>query len=108
MYRWREIQSDHRGAALREPQAVGTEMALQVQDTAAIDWPELRLFNGIEAAAPGPFGADHLVTGSDYPVLQDYETCKETFVYIERLDLPAADRDKIPHHNAQARFAFAD
>src|SRR5215471_14363560 len=26
------------------------------------------------------FGADHLVTGSDYPLLQDYETCKETFV----------------------------
>ena len=31
------------------------------------------------------FGADHLVTGSDYPVLQDYEAYKETFAYIERL-----------------------
>ncbi len=30
------------------------------------------------------FGADHLVTGSDYPVLQDYEAYKETFAYIER------------------------
>jgi len=39
------------------------------------------------------FGADHLVTGSDYPVLQDYETYKETFAYIERLGLPKADTD---------------
>jgi 6-methylsalicylate decarboxylase len=31
------------------------------------------------------FGADHLVTGSDYPVLQDYEAYKDTFAYIERL-----------------------
>jgi hypothetical protein len=25
------------------------------------------------------FGADHLITGSDYPVLQDYETYRDTF-----------------------------
>ena len=31
------------------------------------------------------FGAGHLVTGSDYPVLQDYEAYKETFAYISRL-----------------------
>lgn len=37
------------------------------------------------------FGADHLVTGSAYPVLQDYEASKETFCYIERLGLPKAD-----------------
>lgn len=53
------------------------------------------------------FGADHLVAGSDYPVLQDWEAYKETFAYIERLGLPAADRDKILHHNAQALFGFA-
>ena len=52
------------------------------------------------------FGADHLVTGSDYPVLQDYEAYKETFAYIERLGLPKADTDKILHHNAQALFGF--
>jgi predicted TIM-barrel fold metal-dependent hydrolase len=52
------------------------------------------------------FGADHLVTGSDYPVLQDYETYKETFAYIERLGLPKADTDKILHHNAQKLFGF--
>ena len=54
------------------------------------------------------FGADRVATGSDYPVLQDYEACTETFAYIERLDLPAADRGKSPHHNARARFAFAE
>ena len=48
------------------------------------------------------FGADHLVTGSDYPVLQDYEAYKETFAYIGRLGLPPADLDKILNHNAQA------
>ena len=52
------------------------------------------------------FGADHLVTGSDYPVLQDYEEYKETFAYIERLGLPKADTDKILHHNAQGLFGF--
>jgi predicted TIM-barrel fold metal-dependent hydrolase len=52
------------------------------------------------------FGADHLVTGSDYPVLQDYEAYKETFAYIERLGLPKSETDKILHHNAQALFGF--
>ena len=27
------------------------------------------------------FGADHIVTGSDYPVLQDWEVHRETFAY---------------------------
>jgi len=53
------------------------------------------------------FGADHLVTGSDYPVLQDYEAYKETFAYIERLGLAKSETDKILHHNAQALFGFA-
>jgi predicted TIM-barrel fold metal-dependent hydrolase len=52
------------------------------------------------------FGADRLVTGSDYPVLQDYEEYRETFAFIERV-LPAADAQRILHHNAQALFGFA-
>ena len=52
------------------------------------------------------FGADHLVTGSDYPLLQDYEAYKETFAYIERLGLFKSDTDKILPHNAQALFGF--
>jgi 6-methylsalicylate decarboxylase len=54
------------------------------------------------------FGADHLVTGSDYPVLQDYESYKETFAYIERLGLAPADLDKILHRNARRLFGFGD
>jgi predicted TIM-barrel fold metal-dependent hydrolase len=52
------------------------------------------------------FGEDHLVTGSDYPVLQDYESYTETFAYIERLGLPKAVTDKVLHHNAQKLFGF--
>jgi len=52
------------------------------------------------------FGADHLVTGSDYPVLQDYESYKDTFSYIERLGFPKSATDKILHHNAQQLFGF--
>jgi len=52
------------------------------------------------------FGADHLVTGSDYPVLQDWEEYRETFAYIERLGLPKPVTDQILHHNAQHLFGF--
>jgi predicted TIM-barrel fold metal-dependent hydrolase len=52
------------------------------------------------------FEADHLVTGSDYPVLQAWEEYKETFAYIERLGLPQADTERILHHNAQELFGF--
>ena len=53
------------------------------------------------------FGAEKLVTGSDYPVLQAYEEYRETFAYIARLGLPPEDSDRILHHNAQALFGFA-
>jgi 6-methylsalicylate decarboxylase len=53
------------------------------------------------------FGADHLVTGSDYPVLQDYEAYAETFGYISRLGLSQATLDKILHHNAHQLFGFS-
>ena len=52
------------------------------------------------------FGVEHLVTGSDYPVLQDYEEYRETFAYIERMGLPAEDADRILHHNAQELFGL--
>jgi aminocarboxymuconate-semialdehyde decarboxylase len=52
------------------------------------------------------FGPDQIVTGSDYPVLQDWEVYRETFAYIERLGLPKEVTDKIPHHNAQKLFGF--
>jgi predicted TIM-barrel fold metal-dependent hydrolase len=46
------------------------------------------------------FGAEHLVTGSDYPFLMDYESYTETFAYIGRSDLPAGDIDQIMHRSA--------
>src|SRR5438874_2875054 len=47
------------------------------------------------------FGADHLVAGSDYPVLLAFETYRQNFYYLSEAGLPAADVDKILHHNAQ-------
>jgi predicted TIM-barrel fold metal-dependent hydrolase len=60
--------------------------------------------HGSEAAllcAWKAFGADHLVTGSDYPVLLSFETYRQTFHYIRESSLPAEDVDKILNHNAQ-------
>ena len=47
------------------------------------------------------FGAEHLVAGSDYPVLLPYETYARTFDYIRDSDLPSQDVDLILNHNAQ-------
>jgi predicted TIM-barrel fold metal-dependent hydrolase len=47
------------------------------------------------------FGADHLVAGSDYPVLLAFETYRQTFHYIRECGLPVEDVDKILNHNAQ-------
>jgi predicted TIM-barrel fold metal-dependent hydrolase len=46
------------------------------------------------------FGAEHLVTGSDYPFLMDYESYTRTFAYITESDLPAADIDLIMNRSA--------
>jgi predicted TIM-barrel fold metal-dependent hydrolase len=47
------------------------------------------------------FGADHLVAGSDYPVLLSFETYRQTFHYIRETGMPNQDVDKILNHNAQ-------
>jgi predicted TIM-barrel fold metal-dependent hydrolase len=54
------------------------------------------------------FGADHLVAGSDYPVLLPFETYRQTFHYIRESSLPAADVDKILNHNAQRLLGLGD
>ena len=46
------------------------------------------------------FGAEHLLPGSDYPVLLDFESYAETFNCIRRSGLPAADIECILHQNA--------
>jgi len=47
------------------------------------------------------FGADHLVAGSDYPVLLAYESYRQNFFYLRDSILPPEDVEKILHHNAQ-------
>ena len=46
------------------------------------------------------FGADHLVPGSDFPVLLRYETYKRTFEWIREVGLPDGDVELILEHNA--------
>lgn len=47
------------------------------------------------------FGADQLVAGSDYPVLLQFETYRQTFHYVRECGIPAADADRILEHNSQ-------
>jgi len=47
------------------------------------------------------FGAGHLVAGSDYPVLLDWESYKRTFDYIREADLPEDAVDQILNRSAQ-------
>jgi len=47
------------------------------------------------------FGADHLVAGSDYPVLLAFESYRQNFFYLRDSILPPEDVEKILHHNAQ-------
>ena len=53
------------------------------------------------------FGADHLVTGSDYPVLLAFEEYRRTFEYLAESELPPAAIDRILHHNAQELLGLA-
>ncbi len=48
------------------------------------------------------FGADHILPGSDYPVLLSYETYRQTFSWINNVDIPADDKDKILNRNVTA------
>ena len=51
------------------------------------------------------FGADHLVTGSDYPYLMDYESYTQTFAYIKEAELiPTEDVEHILERSARALF----
>jgi predicted TIM-barrel fold metal-dependent hydrolase len=46
------------------------------------------------------YGADHIVPGSDFPVLLSYETYERTFAWIREVGLPAGDVDAILQRNA--------
>jgi len=50
------------------------------------------------------FGPAHLVTGSDYPVLLDYESYSKTFSYIREAGLDVGAVEQILQHNARQLF----
>jgi 6-methylsalicylate decarboxylase len=52
------------------------------------------------------FGADHLVPGSDFPVLLSYETYARTFDWIREVGLPDGDVEQILERNAPAVFGL--
>jgi predicted TIM-barrel fold metal-dependent hydrolase len=54
------------------------------------------------------FGADHLVTGSDYPVLLSFESYRETFDYINHSGLSSLDIARILHKNAAELLGLKD
>jgi len=51
------------------------------------------------------FGSEHLVTGSDYPVLLAYENYARTFSYIRETGLDHVAAEQILHRNARMLFA---
>jgi 6-methylsalicylate decarboxylase len=50
------------------------------------------------------FGAEHLLPGSDFPVLLNFETYARTFAWIREVGLPAADVEQILERTAPAVF----
>ena len=45
--------------------------------------------------------SDHLVAGSDYPVLLAFEKYQQNFLYIKESGIPEADANKFLHEKAQ-------
>ncbi|MBV9896817.1 MAG: amidohydrolase [Chloroflexi bacterium] len=54
------------------------------------------------------FGADHVVPGSDFPVLLSYETYARTFAWIREVGLPEADVEQILERNAPRVLGLAE
>src|SRR5213596_2105076 len=48
------------------------------------------------------FGADHILPGSDFPVLLSFETYARTFAWIREVDLPTDDVEQILERTAPA------
>lgn len=48
------------------------------------------------------FGADHMLPGSDFPVLLSFETYRETFSWIREVDIPPRDIEQILERTAPA------
>ena len=46
------------------------------------------------------FGADHILPGSDFPVLLAFESYERTFAWIREVDLPPADINQMLEETA--------
>jgi predicted TIM-barrel fold metal-dependent hydrolase len=53
------------------------------------------------------FGADHILPGSDFPVLLSFETYERTFSWIRQVDIPAADKEQILEKTAPSVLDLA-
>jgi hypothetical protein len=103
-------EDDPAGIQARLQQMDEAEVQMQVLSPAASPPYADKEADAVEAAllcAWKAFGADHLVAGSDYPVLLAFETYRQTFHYIREAVLPAEDVDKILNHNAQMLLGLA-
>ena len=56
-------------------------------------------------AAWKAFGADHVLPGSDFPVLLSFESYRETFSWIRDVEIPAGDIEQILERTAPAVLA---
>ena len=54
------------------------------------------------------FGADHLLPGSDFPVLLSFETYARTFSWIKEADIPRADIEQILERTAPTVLGLSD
>jgi predicted TIM-barrel fold metal-dependent hydrolase len=54
------------------------------------------------------FGADHLLPGSDFPVLLSFETYERTFAWIRDADIPRADIEQILQRTAPSVLRLAE
>jgi hypothetical protein len=48
------------------------------------------------------YGVDHILPGSDFPVLLSFETYRQTFSWIREAGLPGDDAEQILERNAPA------
>ena len=53
------------------------------------------------------FGADHILPGSDFPVLLSFETYARTFSWIREVDLPQADIEQVLERTAPSVLRLA-
>jgi hypothetical protein len=54
------------------------------------------------------FGADHILPGSDFPVLLSFESYERTFAWIREVDMPPADIKQMLEETAPTVLKLQD